>query len=262
MPEGTATYPKDSGGNKQPLDRDITSTTSNEGTAKTTPRPKGSLGDKDSGGNIPPTDMEPIHTPVADPLGTGAKYQADEIQSTRLSDEEEVLAAGDDMDEDPQDDKEVRTPSPKQDQPKPSHVQEFASDSSSPTLKKFDNILPLTEMQLIKYLRKMSRVLLKRITEKQWEHHEEASISYVNLKAFVDQYYDENIADVLSCRCLKKTRYVVSSKFDMAYWAGFLRVRAMFKSISDIIPNLLDLLYLQIVISMDTAYVDNMDSPY
>ncbi|GKE32140.1 hypothetical protein Tco_1451462, partial [Tanacetum coccineum] len=136
LPEGTATHPQDSGGNKQPLDRDTTSTTPNEGTAKTTPRPEGSLGDKDSGGNIPPTNMEPIHTHVADPSGTGAKYQVDETQSTRLRD---------DMDEDPYDDKEVRTPSPKQDQPEPSHVQESASDSSSPDLKKFDNILPLTE---------------------------------------------------------------------------------------------------------------------
>ncbi|GJT70269.1 retrovirus-related pol polyprotein from transposon TNT 1-94 [Tanacetum coccineum] len=186
-----------------------------EGTAKTTPRPEGSLGNKDSGGNIPPADMEPIHTLVADPLGTGAKYQVDETQSTRLryrtltknkgktssevepdteplklqtyadiqafllsddeldkdSDEEEVLAVWDDMDEDPQDDKEVRTPSPKQDQPEPSHVQESASDSSSPDLKKFDNILPLTERQLIKYLRKISR-------------------------ASVDRYYDENITHI------------------------------------------------------------------
>nr|GFD53012.1 hypothetical protein [Tanacetum cinerariifolium] len=30
------------------------------------------------------------------------------------------------------------------------------------------------------------------------------------------------------------------------YWDGFLRVCVTFKSISDIIPNLLDLLYLQI----------------
>ncbi|GJS23253.1 retrovirus-related pol polyprotein from transposon TNT 1-94 [Tanacetum coccineum] len=181
-----------------------------EGTAKTTPHPKGSLGDKDSGGNIPPADMEPIHNPIADLSGTGAKYQEDQTQSSRLryqsltknkgepsyegepdtqpmlltyvdvqaillsedeaqESDEEVLAAGDDIDEDPQDDKEVRTPSPKQDQPEPSHVQESASDSSSPDLKKFDNILSLTERQLIRYLRKMS-------------------------KASVDQYYDENIA--------------------------------------------------------------------
>ncbi|GKD67324.1 hypothetical protein Tco_1309432 [Tanacetum coccineum] len=71
-------------GNKQPLVRDITSTTPDKDTAKTTPRPEGSLRDKDSRGNIPPADMEPIHTPVADPLGTGAKYQVDKTQSTRL----------------------------------------------------------------------------------------------------------------------------------------------------------------------------------
>ncbi|GJR18010.1 hypothetical protein Tco_0966537 [Tanacetum coccineum] len=206
LPEGTATHPKDSGGNKQPLDRDITSTTSNEGTAKTTPRPEGLLGDKDSGVNIPPADMEPIHTPVADPSRTGAKYQVDETQSTRLryrsltknkgktssevkpdtkplklqtyvdiqafllsddeldkdSDEEEVLAAGDDIDEDPQDDKEFRTPSPKQ--------------------------------IILNRLMKMSRVLFNRITKKQWEQHEEAAVSYADLKASIDQYYDENIA--------------------------------------------------------------------
>ncbi|GJT79334.1 hypothetical protein Tco_1053676 [Tanacetum coccineum] len=143
--------------------------TPDDGMAKTTPRPKGLLGDKDLGGNIPPADMEPIHTPVADLSGTGAKYQEDQTQSSRLryqyltknkaiilskdeaqESDEEVLAAGDDMDEDPQDDKELRTPSPKQDQPEPSHVQESASDSSSPDLKKFDNILPLTERQLIR----------------------------------------------------------------------------------------------------------------
>ncbi|GKF51103.1 hypothetical protein Tco_0147570, partial [Tanacetum coccineum] len=171
--EGTATHPKDSGGNKQPLDRDITSTTPDEGMAKTTSHPEGSLEDKDSGGNIPPADIEPIHTLVADPSSTGAKYQVDETQSTRLrywsltknkgktsfevepdteplklqtyadiqafllsddeldkeSDEEEVLAAGDDINEDPQDDAEVRTLSPGSTQPDPSHVQESASDS-------------------------------------------------------------------------------------------------------------------------------------
>nr|GEX80112.1 hypothetical protein [Tanacetum cinerariifolium] len=72
--ESTATHPKDSRGNKQPLDRDITSMTPNEGMTKTTPCPEGLLGDKDSWGNIPPTDMEPIHIPVFDPSGTGAKY--------------------------------------------------------------------------------------------------------------------------------------------------------------------------------------------
>ncbi|GJU66215.1 hypothetical protein Tco_1252474, partial [Tanacetum coccineum] len=59
----------------------------------------------------------------------------------------------------------------------------------------------------------------------------------------------------------KKTRYAyLASRY--AYWAGFLGVHATFKSIGDIIPNLLDLLYLRIVIFMDTTYVDSMDTPY
>ncbi|GJT48958.1 hypothetical protein Tco_0975115 [Tanacetum coccineum] len=112
LPKSTATHPKDSRGNKQPLNRDLTSTTSDEGTAKTTPP---------------------------------CLLSDDELD--KESDEEEVLAAGDDMDEDIQADEEVRTPSPKQDQPEPSQ-----------------------------------------------EHHEEAAISYADLKASIDQYYNENIA--------------------------------------------------------------------
>nr|GFA23200.1 hypothetical protein [Tanacetum cinerariifolium] len=32
-----------------------------------------------------------------------------------------------------------------------------------------------------------------RITEDQWEKHEEAAVHYVNLKASIDDYYNENI---------------------------------------------------------------------
>nr|GEV70872.1 uncharacterized mitochondrial protein AtMg00810-like [Tanacetum cinerariifolium] len=137
FPESTVAPLKDSRGNDQPLDRDLTFMTFNEGTAKTTPRSEGS--------------------PII--------LFEEEAQES----DEEVLATGDDMDEDPRDDKEVRTSSLKQDQHAPSHVQESASDSSSPDLRRFDNILPLIKRKLIKYLRKISRAL-------------------------VDQYYDENIA--------------------------------------------------------------------
>ncbi|GJX72103.1 retrovirus-related pol polyprotein from transposon TNT 1-94 [Tanacetum coccineum] len=103
--------------------------------AKTTSRPEGSLGYKDSEGNIPPADMEPIHTFVADPSGLAAKYQ-------------EVLAVDDDMDEDPHDDEEVRTPSPKQDQHDPSHripdkydlSNIFALDSSNSACSHYRNV--------------------------------------------------------------------------------------------------------------------------
>nr|GEV40037.1 retrovirus-related Pol polyprotein from transposon TNT 1-94 [Tanacetum cinerariifolium] len=98
-----------------------------EGTAKTTSRPEGSLGDKTQG--------ETYHPLIWN-------------QYTLLLLIFQVA-------------KEVRIPSPKQDEPKLSYVQESTSDSSSPDLKKFDNTLLLTGRQLIKYLRKKSRVLFK-----------------------------------------------------------------------------------------------------
>nr|GEU75759.1 hypothetical protein [Tanacetum cinerariifolium] len=49
FPESAANHPKDSGVNKQPLDRDITFTTPDEGMDKTTSRPEGLHEDKDSG---------------------------------------------------------------------------------------------------------------------------------------------------------------------------------------------------------------------
>ncbi|GKB49923.1 hypothetical protein Tco_0900676 [Tanacetum coccineum] len=158
--------------------------TLNEGTRKSQPLLEGSLEDKDSGENKPPADMEPINPPVADLSGkTSSEVKSDtepvklqtfgDVQAFLLSedeldeesDEEEILAAGDDMDEDTQ-------------------VAE----------EKYDNTLPLTERQLIKYLRKMSRVLFSRITETLWEQHKEAVVSYADLKASIDTYYDENIA--------------------------------------------------------------------
>nr|GEW74406.1 hypothetical protein [Tanacetum cinerariifolium] len=53
---------------------------SNEGTAKTTPRIEGPFGDKDSRGNKPPTDMEPMNPTVGDPLGNGAEYQEMDVK--------------------------------------------------------------------------------------------------------------------------------------------------------------------------------------
>ncbi|GJX11824.1 hypothetical protein Tco_0201683 [Tanacetum coccineum] len=240
LPKSTTTHPKDSGGNKQPLERDITSTTSDEGTAKTTPRPEGSLGDKDLGENIPPADMKPVHPHVADLSRTGAKYQVDQTQSTRLryqslpknegkplhegeldtqpivlstyadvrafllsvdKSEDDILGAGEEMDEEPQAagiaETNHQSPPPQVDKPQSSHAPSTkASDtdsSSNDILRKYDNTLPLTERQLVKYLRKMSKALFTRIFEDNLEKHEEVTVKYVDLKASIDDYYDENI---------------------------------------------------------------------
>ncbi|GKC27294.1 retrovirus-related pol polyprotein from transposon TNT 1-94 [Tanacetum coccineum] len=94
------------------------------GTTKTTTRPKGPLRDKDSKGNKPPVDMEPINPTIAALSGTGIEYQPDTktlplttiayIQAYLLSDDvllqesdEEVFMARDDMDADPKADEEV-----------------------------------------------------------------------------------------------------------------------------------------------------------
>ncbi|GKB43517.1 hypothetical protein Tco_0888459 [Tanacetum coccineum] len=57
---------------------------SDEVTVKTTPLHEGPHGDKDSEGLKQPADIKPLTNPVADLSGTGAKYQVDETQSTRL----------------------------------------------------------------------------------------------------------------------------------------------------------------------------------
>ncbi|GKB87758.1 hypothetical protein Tco_0960030, partial [Tanacetum coccineum] len=131
-----------------------------EGAAKTTPLPKGPRGDKDSKGLKPPVDMESHTNLVADTEALQLKTFAD-VQALLLSDDEmiqesndeDVLEAGEDMDKDTQADEE----------------------ENYHDLKKYDNILPLTERKLVKYLRKVSQVLFNRITEEQWEKHEEAA---------------------------------------------------------------------------------------
>nr|GEZ41421.1 hypothetical protein [Tanacetum cinerariifolium] len=97
---------------------------------KTTPFPKGLHRDKDSEESKPPIDTKPQTNPVADLL-----------EDTQVDEEEH------------------QSLSPNKDKPKPSHIlatQVSDSDSSSLDLKKYDNILPFTKRQLVKYLRKAS----------------------------------------------------------------------------------------------------------
>nr|GEX27289.1 hypothetical protein [Tanacetum cinerariifolium] len=118
--ESTATHLKDSGGNIQPFNRDLTSMTFDEGTAKTTPRPKGPLGDKDLEGNKPLADTELIHPILADPLES----------------EEDILGGGKEMDEEPQaasiGETYHQSPPPQADKPQSSHAPSTeASDTDS-----------------------------------------------------------------------------------------------------------------------------------
>nr|GEX51834.1 hypothetical protein [Tanacetum cinerariifolium] len=160
--------------------------------AKTTPCPEGSHRDKDSGGNKLPAYMEPQNPTDADLLGTGAKYQEDQTQSSSLryqslienedeaqESKEDILGAGEEMDDNPlSSETQHQSSPPKEDKPTSStapHTEASDTDSSSDTiLKKYDNTLPLTERQLVKYLRKVLRMLFERIVDDHWEKHEEA----------------------------------------------------------------------------------------
>nr|GEU73724.1 hypothetical protein [Tanacetum cinerariifolium] len=109
--KSTATHPKDFRGNKQPLDRDITFMTPDKGTAKTMPRPEGSHGDKDSGGNKPLADMEPQNPTDVDLLGTREPDTQPmlltyaDVRAILLSDdeaqesEEDILGADEEIDD-------------------------------------------------------------------------------------------------------------------------------------------------------------------
>ncbi|GJV41132.1 hypothetical protein Tco_1419572 [Tanacetum coccineum] len=173
--ESTTIAPKDSVGNKQHIDRGLTFTVSDEGMTKTTPRPEGSLGDKDSWGNKPRADMEPINPTVVDPSGTGAKGTGYSTSgpTSYICRCRAFLLIDDEACNDHH-----QSPLPQENKPQSSHAPSTeASDTDSSCddiLKKYDNTLPLTKRQL--------------------EKHEEATVNYANLKAYIDEYYDENIA--------------------------------------------------------------------
>nr|GEU34268.1 putative ribonuclease H-like domain-containing protein [Tanacetum cinerariifolium] len=150
LPESTATHPKDSRGNIQPFDRDLTSMTFDEGTDKTTSRPKGSLGDKDLG--------ETNHLLIQNQSTLLLLI----LQALMLKIKEDILGAGEEIDKEPQAASIVESHHqslpPQANKPQSSHAPSVeASDTDSSyddIFKKYYNTLPLTECQLVKYLRK------------------------------------------------------------------------------------------------------------
>ncbi|GJT82955.1 hypothetical protein Tco_1057297 [Tanacetum coccineum] len=194
---GIVPDPQDLERNKQLASTGLPFTHPNEGNRKSQLLPEGTHSDpKDSGGNR-----------------SGAEYQVDvktfllsDDELVQESDDDEMLGAREDIDAYPQESLNKSTPpqstdeihhSLPQDKPGSSKVDDAESgfdSSSADILKKYDDKSPLTERQLVKYLMKVSSAMFNRITEVYWEKHEEAAVHYDNLKASIDDYYDENIA--------------------------------------------------------------------
>ncbi|GJV21551.1 hypothetical protein Tco_1370571 [Tanacetum coccineum] len=162
LPEGTATHLKEIRVNIQPLDKDLTSTTSDEGTAKTTPQLS----------------------------GTGAKYQVDQTQSTRF-----------------------RYQSLPKNKGKPSHEGEL--DTQPIVLSTYANVRSFflsgdeskedilgagKEMDVEPQLQTLTPLVMTFSGNMTTFFHSlnanwlEAAVNYADLKASIDDYYDENIA--------------------------------------------------------------------
>nr|GEW65486.1 hypothetical protein [Tanacetum cinerariifolium] len=137
-------------------------------------------------GNKPPADMEPLHTTNANLSRTGAKYQENQTQSSRLRYQSLTKNKGEPSYEGEPDTQpmvltyaDVRDILLSEDEAQESDEEVLAAGDDTyedpQDDKKSENSIPKARSACT-------------------EQHEEASVSYVDLKALVDQYYDENIA--------------------------------------------------------------------
>nr|GEV69179.1 reverse transcriptase domain-containing protein [Tanacetum cinerariifolium] len=144
--ESTANHPKDSGVNKQPLDRDITFMTPDEGTDKTTSRPEGLHEDKDS--------EETNH-----PLIWNHKTLLIKVRKTFWELMKKWMTI----------------------------LSLLKPNISLLLLRKTNTLQPLLHTLT-------HSTLILQVINPQEEKHEESVVDCVNLKASIDDYYNENIA--------------------------------------------------------------------
>ncbi|GJU38132.1 hypothetical protein Tco_1186486 [Tanacetum coccineum] len=167
---GTVPDPQDLERNIQLASTGLPSTL-DEGTCKSQPLPESSATPpKDLGGNVQPLDIDLTSmtfskgTAKTTPHVRAFLLSNDEAQES----EEDILGAGEETQDSSIAETHHQSPPPQEDKPQSSHVPSTeASDTDSSSdniIKKYDNILPLTKRQLD------------------------------DLKASIDDYYDENIA--------------------------------------------------------------------
>ncbi|GJX86586.1 hypothetical protein Tco_0337360 [Tanacetum coccineum] len=202
----------DPGENVQPADKGLPSTISDEGTVKTMPLPEGPHRDKDSEGFKLPADMKPLTTPVTDP--TLVLTTIVDVQALLLSDDE-LMEESEDEDT------------------------ESDSDSSCPeALKKYDNVLPLTERQLVQYLQKVSRVLYNRLIEDQWEKHEESAASYADLKSKIEGFHDAAYKVHKGTKAAFSTYEKLIVKFQAQYGKDAEKILGSLKRLKSLVESL------------------------
>ncbi|GJW82716.1 hypothetical protein Tco_0155861 [Tanacetum coccineum] len=162
------------------------SSTLDEGTPKSQPLPEGTTTNpKDSRGNIQPTNKGLPSTDSKDGVVKTTTF----TKGPRGDKDSEGLKPPADM--------EPLNPSVAD--LSRADAQESSSDSSCPeALKKYDNILPLTERQLVKYLQKLSQAIYGRLSTDFWDKHEEAVVSYADLGASIEGTEKADLLKVLN----------------------------------------------------------------
>ncbi|GJV39178.1 hypothetical protein Tco_1417618 [Tanacetum coccineum] len=86
----------------------------------------------------------------------------------------------------------------------------------------------------------MSRFLFRRIIEKQWEQHKEATISYADLKASIEKYYDENVAHIDQTDKLVETTMCTIDKGSTTIKDLYRGLNVITKLLKDIINDVKD----------------------
>ncbi|GJS95878.1 hypothetical protein Tco_0802846 [Tanacetum coccineum] len=123
---------------------------------------------------------------------------------TTTTDVHALLLSNDELIEESDDDvfeavsQEHQSPTPHKEKPKSSHARDidasdYESSLCSKTFKPYDNYIPITERKLVRNLQHISEVLYAQVVEDNWEKHEEAVVSYADLKASIKEYYEENV---------------------------------------------------------------------
>ncbi|GJY05239.1 hypothetical protein Tco_0371179 [Tanacetum coccineum] len=119
-----------------------------------------------------------------------------DVHALLLSDDELIEESDDDVFEAVS--QEHQSPTPHKEKPESSHARDidasdYESSLCSKTFKPYDNYIPITERKLVRNLQHISEVLYAQVVEDNWEKHEEAVVSYADLRASIKEYYEENV---------------------------------------------------------------------
>nr|GEY63422.1 hypothetical protein [Tanacetum cinerariifolium] len=202
--------PQDPKRNIQLAGMGLPSTSLDEGNRKLQPLPEGTTANPNELGETlegikPPANMKPQTNPIADPSGTGAKYQVDETQSTRLRYRSLTKNKGKSSSEVKPNSKTLQLNTFVKIQAlllsNDDRVQESNDEELFATGKEIDEDISTTDEE-VQVQESNDEELFATgeeidedisTTDEECEKHEEAVVYYAKLRASIEGYYEENV---------------------------------------------------------------------